>query len=88
MLGLAWQARQAACLAANVGKRLGASGRPGRKGAAMQDRDLSADDMADIQHDLDQLVRLGLVNVDANGGLVLTEAGTDAINKITAQTWN
>ena len=54
----------------------------------MADQEQGHDVMADIQEDLNQLIMLGLVNVDGNGGLVLTEAGIDAINKINAQTFN
>jgi Mn-dependent DtxR family transcriptional regulator len=54
----------------------------------MDNRDLSESDMIEIQQDLDQLIRLGLVTVDGSGGLVLTEAGEDAIHKTNAQTWN
>ena len=50
--------------------------------------ELTAADMAEVQRDLDQLIRLGLVTVDGTGGLVLTEAGIDAINKTNGQTWN
>ena len=57
---------------------------PGR--VAAMDRELDQDDMADIQADLDALIRMGLVTVDGNGGLVLTEAGEDAIHKCNAQT--
>jgi hypothetical protein len=50
--------------------------------------ELTEADMAEVQRDLDQLIRLGMVTVDGSGGLVLTEAGIDAINKTNAQTWN
>ena len=50
--------------------------------------ELTEADMAEVQRDLDQLIRMGLVVVSSNGGLVLTEAGIDAINKTNGQTWN
>ena len=50
--------------------------------------ELTEADMAEVQRDLDQLIRMGLVVIDSSGGLVLTEAGIDAINKTNGQTWN
>ena len=58
------------------------------KGRTMHDRELSRADMEDIQRDLDQLIRLGLVEVDENGGLALTDAGAEALHRANAQTWN
>jgi Mn-dependent DtxR family transcriptional regulator len=54
----------------------------------MHDRELSQADMEDIQRDLDQLIRLGLVEVNEDGGLALTDAGVDALHRANAQTWN
>lgn len=51
-------------------------------------RDITPDDLADIQRDLDHLISLGLVYTDSQERLYLTEAGVDALNKINAQTWN
>jgi Mn-dependent DtxR family transcriptional regulator len=54
----------------------------------MADSEIDRGYMEDVQRDLDLLIRMGLVNVDGSGGLVLTEAGEDAIHKVNAQTWN
>jgi len=55
----------------------------------MADNELHQDEvMADILADLDALIRMGLVMVDGSGGLVLTEAGEDAIHKVNGQTWS
>jgi hypothetical protein len=47
-----------------------------------------SDQMAEILAELDELIRMGLVAVAADGGVFLTDAGTDAVNAIDAQTWN
>jgi hypothetical protein len=60
----------------------------GRQEVIGMEWELTEADMAEVQRDLDQLIRMGLVVVSSNGGLVLIEAGIDAINKTNGQTWN
>jgi hypothetical protein len=49
---------------------------------------MTEQELESAQADLDNLIRLGLVDLDAEGQPVWTEAAWDAYHKVNGQTWS
>jgi hypothetical protein len=54
----------------------------------MADNDTAAEDMAGFLADLNELIRLGLVALTIDDGVILTNRGLEIANAVNAQTWN